>query len=281
MKAPFLLNVKTKLISLESPKIMGILNITPDSFYENSRVKIESVLQKASQMLADGADFIDIGGASTNPFVANPVSAQEESDRVLPIIEILTKNIPKILISIDTFHASVARQAIEAGSVMINDVSGGNLDPEMFKTVAELNVPYILMHSRGTFQTMTQLTDYKNVTLDVIADLKQKIMQLRELGVKDIIVDAGFGFAKNLDQNYELINHLDRFEILNCPVLVGISRKSMIWKALSITPEKALNGTSVLNTIALMKGANILRVHDVKEAKETIDLTKRCLNFDV
>jgi dihydropteroate synthase len=270
---PQFINCKGQLINLtEKPLIMGILNITPDSFFEKSRVQSEDeVIEKARKMLADGATFLDLGGHSTRPG-AEGLSQQQEADRVLPAIEVILKYFPETLITIDTFRASVARQAVEAGACMVNDISGGNLDELMFETVASLNVPYVLMHSRGTPQTMTQLTQYENLVLDILEEIQQKIYQLRQLGQKDIIIDLGFGFAKTADQNYELIRHLQDFKILDCPMLVGVSRKSMIWRKLNITADQALNATTALNTIALMGGANILRVHDVREAKEAIEI---------
>lgn len=267
-----LINTKGKLIDLSNPKIMGILNITPDSFYEGSRfTDLSKVLVQAEKMLSAGATFLDIGGHSTRPG-ASPVSEEEELKRVLPVVEGIITNFPESLISIDTFRASIASECVKAGAVMVNDVSGGDLDDNMFETVIDLDIPYVLMHSRGTPETMTQLTNYEDLVTDVMDELQKKIYRLRQLGQKDIIIDLGFGFAKTADQNYVLLSHLEDFRLLDCPMLVGVSRKSMIWRKLNISPNDSLNGTTVLNTIALMKGANILRVHDVKEAMEATTL---------
>ncbi|MCU0470062.1 MAG: dihydropteroate synthase [Arcicella sp.] len=266
------INLNKTLLDLSQPRIMGILNITPDSFYEGSRFNdVPKVLEKVEKMLAEGATFLDIGGHSTRPG-ASPVSEEEELNRVLPVVKAILQHFPQALISIDTFRASVAEQCIEAGAVMINDVSGGTLDDKMFSTVARLGVPYVLMHMRGTPETMNQMTDYQDLVIDVLDDLQRKVYQLRQLGQKDIIIDLGLGFAKTADQNYVLLQHLEDFKILNCPILVGVSRKSMIWRKLNISPNDSLNGSTVLNTVALMKGANILRVHDVKEAMEAVFL---------
>jgi dihydropteroate synthase len=267
-----LINLKQTLLDLSQPRIMGILNITPDSFYEGSRfTDLSKVLTQAEKMLSAGATFLDIGGHSTRPG-ATPVSEEEELRRVLPVVEGIIHNFPEALISIDTFRASVAAACVQAGAAMVNDVSGGDLDDKMFETVVGLNVPYVLMHSRGTPETMTKLTDYQDLVTDVMDELQKKIYRLRQLGQKDIIIDLGFGFAKTADQNYVLLNHLKDFRLLDCPMLVGVSRKSMIWRKLDISPNDSLNGTTVLNTVALMKGANILRVHDVKEAMEAVRL---------
>ncbi len=265
------INVNGQLIDFSKPKVMAILNITPDSFFEKSRYYKgnHAILDKTAEIIEQGATFIDIGGYSTRPHAID-ISVAEELDRVLPVIETINKNFPEIAISIDTFRSEVARKAIEVGASIINDISGGNLDENMFQTVAELNVPYILMHSRGNPETMSQLNDYQSLTLDVITELQQKVYQLRQLGVKDIIIDPGFGFAKNAKQGFEMMRNLSDFKIMELPLLVGISRKSMIWRTLNITANEALNGTTALNMFALMQGANILRVHDVKEAMETM-----------
>lgn len=266
------LNIGGKLLDLSIPQVMGILNITPDSFYSGSRVlQLDDAYKKAEKMLSEGASILDLGGHSTRPG-ADAVSETEEANRVLPVVEMLRKHFPRAIISIDTFRASVARQAIEAGAHIINDIAGGNLDPLMFETVAALQVPYILMHSRGTPQTMKDLNQYDDLVTDVMRELQTKIYELQQLGVKDIVADMGFGFAKNADQNYVLLRELRAFEILNVPLLVGVSRKSMIWRKLNITPDQSLNGTTALNTVALLNGASILRVHDVKEAVETVKL---------
>lgn len=267
------LNLNGILLDISKPSIMGILNVTPDSFYSQSRTQsVEEVLDRANKMITEGATFLDIGGYSTRPD-AQDIPVQEELDRVLPVIETIHKHYPACFLSIDTFRAKVAQQAVQAGACMVNDISGGNIDPTIFETVADLGVPYVLMHSRGTPATMTQLADYKNLTLDIIDELQVKVHQLRLLGVKDIIIDPGLGFAKTREQNFQLLNQLEALQIFGVPLLAGVSRKSMIWKTLAIKPEDALNGTTVLNTIALMKGANILRVHDVKEAMECIQLS--------
>lgn len=263
-----------RLLNLSTPTVMGILNITPDSFFSGSRYTPNSnqILDQVGKMLADGAMFIDIGGYSTRPDAAD-VSIAEETDRVLSVIEVIAQNFgSEIAISIDTFRSKVAREAVKAGAAIINDIAGGNLDDAMFQTIAELQVPYILMHSRGNPQTMNRLNDYKDLTLDVITELQEKVAQLRSLGVKDIIIDPGFGFAKNAKQGYEMMRNLEAFKVMNLPILVGISRKSMIWRTLNITADEALNGTTALNMYALMQGAKILRVHDVKEATQTIRL---------
>ena len=271
------LNIAGKLLDLSTPQVMGILNVTPDSFFSGSRVlQMEDAYKKADKMLSEGALILDIGGHSTRPG-ADAVSEEEELHRVLPVVEMLRKRFPQVIVSIDTFRASVARKSIESGAHIINDIAGGNLDPLMFETVAELNVPYILMHSRGTPQTMKELTHYDDLVTDVMRELQTKIYQLRQLGVKDIVADMGFGFAKNADQNYVLLRELRAFETLNVPLLVGVSRKSMIWRKLDITPEQSLNGTTALNTVAILNGANILRVHDVKEAVEVIKLVRLIL----
>ncbi|AFK04998.1 dihydropteroate synthase [Emticicia oligotrophica DSM 17448] len=264
---------ENKLIDLSSPKIMGILNITPDSFFAKSRYNadIDLLIEKAAEMLKQGATFIDIGGYSTRPNAAE-VSTNEEIDRVVPAIEAIVKNLPDAILSIDTFRSKVAQAAIHAGAAIINDIAGGNLDEFMFKTVAELNVPYILMHSRGNPQTMSSLNQYDNLTLEIIHELNEKVLQLRLLGVKDIIIDPGFGFAKDSKQGFELMKNLKTFDVMNMPILVGISRKSMIWRTLGVSADDALNGTTALNMYALTQGAKILRVHDVKEANETLKL---------
>lgn len=257
---------------MSTPQVMGILNVTPDSFYAGSRLSsTDAVLQKAETMLTDGADLLDIGGYSTRPGAA-AVSATEELDRVLPAIEAIVKQFSDAVLSVDTFRAQVAEAAIAAGASLINDVSGGMLDEKMFETVARLQVPYILMHMRGTPQTMSSLTNYDDVVLDVLDELQRKVAALTKLGVNDIIIDPGFGFAKTIDQNFEILNRLDTFRILELPILAGLSRKSMTYKFLGIDQADALPGTIALNTLALTKGADILRVHDVKEAKQTIQL---------
>ncbi|WP_317165572.1 dihydropteroate synthase [Nibribacter ruber] len=261
---------------MEVPLVMGILNATPDSFYANSRVSnLDMTLTRAGQMLADGATFLDIGGYSTRPG-APEVSEQEELDRVLPVIEAVAQAYPEALISVDTFRARVAREAAQKGAHIINDVSGGSLDEGMLETIGRLGIPYILMHMRGTPQTMASYTEYPNGLLEeLISYFTEKIARLRALGVKDILLDPGFGFAKTMDQNYFLLNHLRELEMLELPLLIGLSRKGMIYKPLQVTPAEALPGTIVANTLALLNGANILRVHDVKEAAQTIQLVEK------
>jgi dihydropteroate synthase len=272
------LNCRGRLVDLAQPVVMGILNITPDSFFANSRVSLDNTISTAERMLQDGATFLDIGGYSTRPGAAE-VSPAEEADRVLPVIEAIRSRFPDTLISIDTFRASVARQAVEAGAALVNDVAGGTLDPAMFGTVADLGVPYILMHMRGTPQTMQSMATYSNVTNEVIDELAIRVAELRGLGQKDIILDPGFGFAKTPVQNFDLLSHLDNFRLFDEPLLIGLSRKTTIWKTLKIRADEALNGTTVLNTVALLKGASILRVHDVREAAEAIKLTQQLTFF--
>ncbi len=281
------LNCRGQLVDLTQPTVMGILNATPDSFFSGSRLTTDNnpsakAIELAQQMLDDGATFLDVGGYSTRPGAA-VVSPTEEADRVIPIIEAILAKFPDALISIDTFRASVARQAVEAGASLINDVSGGSLDPDMFSTAAELSrsqsIPYILMHIRGTPQTMQSLATYKHVTTEVIDELTIRLAELKALGQKDVLLDPGFGFAKTPAQNFELLNQLDAFSLFDEPILVGLSRKTTIWKTLNISPDKSLNGTTVLHTAALLKGASILRVHDVREAVEAVQLTQRLTFF--
>lgn len=266
------MNIHGNLVSLDEPKVMGILNITPDSFYSDSRVNQESsIIKKADQMIAEGAFILDIGGYSTRPG-AIEISVEEEKNRAVFAISLIRSRFPDSLISVDTFRSEVARAAVESGANIINDVSGGNLDDQMFETVAELTIPYILMHMRGTPQTMKGFNQYNNLLVDIGKELAVKCNRLKELGVADIIIDPGFGFAKSIAQNYELLRNLTYLKRLGYPLLAGLSRKSMIYKTLEGLPEDALNGTTALNMIALQNGANLLRVHDVKEAIETIKL---------
>ena len=268
------LRMKGRLIDLSEPRVMGILNITPDSFYDGGKFTEEStILKQAEKMMNEGATFIDVGGYSSRPGAAD-TSEEEEKKRTLPAIEAIAKRFPESTITIDTFRSTVARLAVEAGASMINDISGGSLDKKMFDVVATLQVPYILMHMQGSPQTMTTLTNYENLLKDVVDYFHQKIHALHTSGVKDIIIDPGFGFAKTIEQNFELLKKLDYLKVLEKPVLVGLSRKSSIWKTLAIKPEDALNGTTSLNTVALLRGASILRVHDVKEAVEVVKLIK-------
>ncbi|MET3978713.1 dihydropteroate synthase [Mucilaginibacter sp. UYP25] len=265
-------NAGGKLIDLSTPKVMGIINITPDSFFAESRkITAEDVLLQAEKMLLEGATFLDIGAYSSRPG-AEDISVQEETDRLLPAVEAISANYPEAIISVDTFRASVAEAAIKAGAHIINDISGGSLDEDMFATVARLQVPYILMHMKGNPQTMQQLANYEDVFAEVYDYFVQKIYQLKQLGVHDIILDPGFGFAKKAEHSYELMNRMQGFESLQLPILAGISRKKMIYGLLDTNAQQALNGTTVLNTIALMNGASILRVHDVKEAVEAVKL---------
>ena len=270
---PYTIKLRGQLLNIERPLVMGIINITPDSFYGESRaIDSNAIIKQVESKIAEGADIIDIGGYSSRPG-AKDTSTEEERDRIIRGIKAVRSINQNIPISIDTFRANVAEAAIAEGADIINDISGGNLDSEMFSTVAKLNVPYILMHMRGTPATMQSLTKYTNLVPDVIHSLAEKLTTLRQLGISDIIIDPGFGFSKTLEQNYELLASIPTIaEALNCPTLIGISRKSMITKALSITAEEALNGTTILNTIALLNGASILRVHDVKEAKQAVKL---------
>lgn len=266
------LNCRGELIDLSQPKVMGIINVTPNSFYAGSRqMDLRSILKQAEKMLSEGATFLDVGGYSSRPG-AEDVSLEEESQRVLPAIKTIANQFPKAFISVDTFRSSIAKQAVDVGACMVNDISGGELDNQMFSTIAELQVPYVLMHMRGTPQTMTQHTDYEDLIKDIMDYFHPKVYQLRLMGVKDCMVDVGFGFSKTVEQNFTLLNALDYFKMLEKPLLVGLSRKSMIWRTLKTDAEHALNGTTTLHTIALIKGASILRVHDVREAVETIEL---------
>lgn len=273
------INIKGSLRHFHKPWVMGILNVTPDSFFAESRtIETDDIRRRIDDLISQDADIIDIGGYSSRPG-APEVSADEEYSRLARGLEAIRKYHPDTLISVDTFRADVARRCVSDWEAdIINDISGGNLDAEMWPTVAELQVPYILMHMRGTPSSMQSLCDYNDVTADVIRDLAFKIDAMHQLGIADIIVDPGFGFAKDINQNYQLMAELDQFKQLNAPLLVGISRKSMIYRPLDITPQTAINGTTVLNTFALLHGANILRVHDVKEAVEAvkiIDLIKQ------
>lgn len=263
------------VLDLSSPLIMGIINLTPDSFFDGGKYnQHEKALQHAGELIKEGAAILDVGAYSSRPG-ALAISEQEELSRLIPFIKELLQQFPEIVISVDTFRAAVAEKAVYAGASIINDISGGSLDPRMFETVGKLNVPYILMHMRGTPETMQQLTDYKNIVADICTYFIEKINTLRKFGVKDIILDPGFGFAKTLAQNYEILYRFDEFSVFDLPLLGAVSRKSMIYRVLNGNPAEALNGTTVLNTTLLMKGAQILRVHDVAEAKEAIMLTNR------
>ena len=268
------INCKGELVSLDYPRVMGILNHTPDSFFEGSRVTEKTLLNRAEEMLIQGADFIDVGGYSTRPNAAE-VSEEEELARVIPVVRQLIKVFPDMLISVDTFRSEVARQAVAEGAAIINDISAGGLDPQMLKVVAEAQVPYIAMHMRGTPQTMQQHTDYNYIITDMLYYFSERKTAMMEMGINDVIIDVGFCFSKTLDQNYEILKHLERFQILKAPLLVGLSRKSMLYKLLDTDPAGALNATTIANTIALLKGAHIIRVHDVKEAKECVKIISK------
>ena len=270
----FTLNCKGRLLVIEEPIIMGIINATSDSFYAGSRlVEKDAVLKKAEQMINDGATIIDIGGQSTRPG-SQRISADEERDRVIPLIEAIHQHFPETFISIDSFYALVVKDAVDAGACVVNDVSAGIIDADLIATVAALNVPYVLMHMLGDPQTMLQNRTYNIVVLDVFDFLNKKIKQLQEAGIHDIIVDPGFGFGKTIEQNFELLNGLDFFCQLSKPLLIGLSRKATVYKTLGIDADEALNGTTVLHTVSLLKGASILRVHDVQEAKQAIQLVQ-------
>lgn len=254
---------------------MGILNVTPNSFYDGGKHKeINSIIHQVDKMLSEGADFIDIGAYSSKPS-AEFVSEEEEIKRLVPIVKSLVETFPNIILSVDTFRAQVAKASVENGVAMVNDIAAGLLDDKMLETVAELKVPYIMMHMRGNPQTMQSLTDYKDIVKEMIFYFSERIQKARSFGISDIVIDPGFGFAKTLEQNYEVLHKMELFSMLELPLLAGISRKSMIYKVLESSPQEALNGTSVLNTIALQKGAKILRVHDVKEAVECIKLVSK------
>ena len=263
------LNCGGKLIVLDTPKVMGILNVTDDSFYKGSRVDLPAAIDMAGTMLEAGATFLDIGGQSTRP---GAPEVSNEADRVLPVIEGIKKAWPEAALSIDTYHAHIAKMAVEAGAVLVNDISAGRMDENMLSTVAALKVPYIAMHMQGTPLTMQAHPTYGDVTREVIQYLAEAAEKARNAGIKDVLVDPGFGFGKNKKHNYALLKNLDALQILQRPVVVGLSRKSLIYRTLEVTPGEALNGTTVLHTLALIKGAHILRVHDVKEAMEAIRL---------
>ncbi|MEO9510589.1 MAG: dihydropteroate synthase [Flavobacteriaceae bacterium] len=266
------INCKGKLIDLSTPKVMGILNLTPDSFYDGGRYKDErSILNQVDKMLFDGATFIDMGAYSSRPG-AEHVQEKEELQRLLPILELILKNFPETLISIDTFSSKVALESIQSGASIINDISAGNLDSNMFDIIAQHQVPYIMMHLKGTPQSMQKEAIYKDLLQDLMFYFSKKVNLANSKNINDVIIDPGFGFAKTTEQNYKLLGNLDLFKVFGVPLLVGLSRKSMIYKILDSSPKEALNGTTSLHTIALLKGANILRAHDVKEAKECVKL---------
>lgn len=266
------INCKGKLIDLSTPKVMGIINVTPNSFYDGGKhIDEKSILLQVEKMLLEGATFIDIGGYSSKPN-AEFVSEEEELQRILPIVQKVLNEFPETIISIDTFRSKVAKETVESGTAMINDISAGNLDDAMLQTIANLQVPYIMMHMKGTPQTMQSMTQYENIVKEMIFYFSDRVAKARSLGINDLIIDPGFGFAKTLEQNFEVLNKLELFQMLELPLLAGVSRKSMIYKTLDTTAEFALNGTTSLNTISLMKGTKILRVHDVKEAVECVKL---------
>jgi dihydropteroate synthase len=273
LEKPRYINAGGKLLDLKIPKVMGILNITPDSFYKGSRFTSDSeILEAAVKMLEEGADILDVGGYSSRPGALD-ISKKEEAGRVLNAIKIISRELPEAIISVDTFNSVIAREAVlECGAQIINDISGGDLDKEMFSVVAKLNVPYVMMHMKGDPRSMQKNPVYDDVVADILKWFSERIYRLQSAGVKDIIIDPGFGFGKTMEHNFDLLQRLGDFSIAGLPLLVGVSRKSMIWKTLGITADEALNGTTTLNTIALTKGADILRVHDVKEAVEIVKL---------
>lgn len=268
----FTINFRGKLVEFVKPAVMGIINATPDSFYEGSRVSgTEHILEQATAMLAAGADIIDIGGQSTRPG-SDVISPEEELERVIPGIEAIRNRFPEALISIDTYYGKVAEEAVKAGASMVNDVSAGMMDEKMIATVAALGVPYCAMHMKGTPQTMNKMAEYDNIITEVLDFLSRRVDECRRAGIKDVIIDPGFGFAKQSEHNFRLLAGLHAMKIIGCPLLVGLSRKSMVYKTLGTTPAEALNGTTALHMLALLQGADILRVHDVKEAREAITL---------
>ncbi len=272
MSQPKFINCNGQLLDLSTPQVMGILNVTPDSFFDGGRYQNEkNTLSQVEKMLKDGASIIDVGGMSSRPG-AEIISESEELKRVLPIIKLITKNFPQTIISIDTIRAKVAKESVEHGASIINDISAGSLDEALFQTVADLGVPYILMHMKGKPKTMQKNVKYDDILLEVTDFLIKKVGELRTLGVKDIILDVGFGFGKTVEHNYQLLKYMHQFQIMDLPILAGVSRKSMICKILDIQPKDALNGTTALNLVALQQGAKLLRVHDVKEATEVIKL---------
>jgi dihydropteroate synthase len=272
------INCKGQLIDLTTPKVMGILNVTPNSFYDGGMYKSSSeMLTKVGKMLSEGATFIDVGAYSSKPS-AEYVSEEEELQRIIPIINLILEYYPEALLSVDTFRSEVAKVCIENGAAIINDISAGNLDDKMLETIAKYNVPYVMMHMRGTPETMQKMTSYEDIVKEILFCFSEKVANARSFGINDLIIDPGFGFAKTLDQNYEVLQKMELFGILELPLLAGFSRKSMIYKTLQSSAEEALNGTTVLNTVALTKGAKILRVHDVKEAMECVTLFNKINN---
>lgn len=270
-----LMNCKGQLIDLSIPKVMGILNVTPNSFFDGGKYKNEAeIISQVDKMLSEGATFIDIGAYSSKPS-AEFVTEQEEIERIVPVIELILRYFSETLLSIDTFRAAVAKASIESGAAIVNDIAAGELDDKMFEVIAKYNVPYIMMHMRGNPQTMQSLTQYDDIVKEMLFYFSEKVKHARSLGINDLILDPGFGFAKTTDQNYEVLQKMELFNLLELPVLAGVSRKSMIYKTLGNTAQEALNGTTVINTIALTKGAKILRVHDVKEAMECVTLFEK------
>ena len=283
MKTPLYINVNGRLMDLSEPQVMGILNVTPDSFYAGSRgVTERDILTRLHQITEEGASIIDIGAYSSHP-EAEDVSVEEEMNRLRTGLELVRKHQPDAVVSVDTFRADVAKMCVEEyGVAIVNDISAGQMDKDMFTTIARLGIPYIIMHMKGTPQTMQNNPQYAHFLKEIFYFFSEKVQKLRDIGVKDILIDPGFGFGKTMEHNYELMNHLEEFSLFEVPLLVGVSRKSMIYKLLGSTPEEALNGTTALNTIALLKGANILRVHDVKAATEAVKIVtkmKECQAF--
>ncbi len=271
------INCKGILIDVASPKVMGILNITPDSFFDGGKYKNEKeILSQTEKMLFEGATFIDVGAYSSRPGAAH-ISEEEELNRIVPVIDLLIKNFPEIIISVDTFRSQVAKETINTGAAIVNDISGGKMDDEMFETVANLQVPYILMHMLGTPQSMQLNPVYTDVTQDIISFFAEQIFKLHQLKLNDVIIDVGFGFGKTINHNFEILKNLSLFKSLDAPILAGISRKSMLYKTLDISAKEALNATTSANTVALLNGANILRVHDVKEALEAVKIVNQIL----
>lgn len=271
------INCRGKLLDLAQPKVMGILNVTPDSFYDRSRISSEADLyEKVQTMLDQGADMIDLGGYSTRPN-ADFVTQDQEIDRVVPTVKFLMAHFPDLIISVDTFRSDVAARSIDAGASIINDISAGSLDGQMLNTIAKFQVPYIMMHMLGDFATMHQKHDYENIIKEMLLFFAERIQLARQLGINDLILDPGFGFSKSLDDNFQVLNQLADLSMTDLPILVGVSRKSMICRTLDVNPAEALNGTSVINTLALTKGAKILRVHDVREAKQCVALYQKMI----
>lgn len=271
------INCRGNLIDLSTPKVMGILNITPDSFFDGGKYKDKNaILKQVDKMLTEGATFIDVGAYSSRPGAAH-ISEQEELNRILPVVDLLVNNFPEIVISIDTFRSKVADATINSGAALINDISGGNMDDKMFETVAKLQVPYVLMHMLGTPQNMQKNPVYEDVTKEIISFFAAQLFKLHQLKLNDVIIDVGFGFGKTIAHNFEILKNLELFKSLDAPILAGVSRKSMLYKTLDVSAQEALNATTSANTIALLNGANILRVHDVKEAVEAVKIVEQVL----